>query len=41
MENIFTDQPNIARILLETGANVNAPNEDGKTPLHFAAEFSE
>ena len=27
----------VAQVLLENGANVNAKNDDGYTPLHYAA----
>lgn len=27
----------VLKTLIEDGSDVNAPNEDGKTPLHFAA----
>lgn len=30
---------NIAKILMENGANVNATNNDGDTPLHTSAKY--
>ena len=31
----------VARYLVEAGANVNKKMEDGRTPLHFASEQGE
>lgn len=33
------DQTNICRKLIENGADVDVRGKDGKTPLHFAAEY--
>lgn len=33
------DKPEIAKVLIEAGANLNQKNNDGSTPLHSAAFF--
>ena len=33
--------PDVMEKILEKGADVNAPNEEGMTPLHFAVMYQE
>ena len=33
------NQPNLVKVLLAAGADVNAPDEDSLTPLHVAARL--
>lgn len=35
----LVDQTNIAKKLIEHGANVNLKRDDDKTPLHIAAQY--
>ena len=34
------NQPNLVKLLLAAGAEVNVPDEDDLTPLHVAARYS-
>lgn len=38
-EHFFIDQPKISQIFIEYDASVNAKNKEGRTPLHFCAEY--
>lgn len=39
IEAIYSNNPVLLRTCVQAGANVNATNEEGKTPLHFAAQL--
>jgi ankyrin repeat protein len=34
------NQPNLVKILIAAGADVNQPDEDSLTPLHVAARWA-
>lgn len=38
-QKTWSGKENIAKLLIENGANVNAKRGDGYTPLHYATEF--
>lgn len=39
MFKCYADNANIAKLLVDNGANVNIADENGNTPLHVATKY--